>query len=71
MYIERTKKPIGTWDKDDKGGKDTEHTRGAKLATGDARVTRTAKKTKHICEERRRFIRPNHMRLVVRPTRQG
>ena len=70
-YPERTKKPIGTWDKEDKDGKETEHTRGAKLVTGDARVTRMAKKTKHICEERSRLIRPNHLRLVVRPTRQG
>ena len=40
------------------------------MITGDARVERMAKKTKHICEERRRLVRPNHLRLVVRPTRQ-
>ena len=65
IFSERTKKPIGTWDKEDKDGKENEHTGGAKLVTGDARVTRMAKKTKPICEERRRLIRPNHLRLVV------
>ena len=39
-------------DKEDKDGKEIEHTRGAKLVSGDARVTRMAKKTKHIFEER-------------------
>ena len=34
-------------------GKETEHTRGGKLVTGDARVASTAKKTEHINEERR------------------
>ena len=61
-YPEKTKKPIGTWDKEEKDGKETEHIRGAKLVTGGARVTRTAKKTKHICEERRRYTRPSHLR---------
>ena len=70
-YPERTKKPIDTCDKEDKDGKETEHTRGAKFFTSDARVTRMAKKAKHIFEERRRSIRPNHLRLVVRTTRQG
>ena len=43
----------GTWGKEDPGGKETEHIRGVKLVTGDARVTMMAKNTKHICEERR------------------
>ena len=43
---------IGTWDKEDKDGKEIEQTRGAKLVSGYARVTRVAKKTKHICEFR-------------------
>ena len=51
-YPEWTKNPIGTWDKEDKDGRETEHTRGAKFATGDERVTRTANKTKHIYEGR-------------------
>ena len=70
-FPKRTKKPIGTWDKEDKDGKETKHTQEAKLVTGDNRVIRMAKKTKHICKERRRSIRPNHLLLVVRPTRQG
>ena len=37
-YPERTS--IGIWDKEDKDGKETEHTRGAKLVTGEARITR-------------------------------
>ena len=61
-YSERTKRPIGTWDKEDKDGKETGHTRGAKLVTSAARVIRMAKKTKHKCEERRRSIRSNHLR---------
>ena len=35
-YPERTKKPVDTWDKEDKDGKEIGHTRGAKLASGDA-----------------------------------
>ena len=69
-YPKRTKKPMGKWNKEDKGGKETGLTRGAKLFTGDAQVTRIATKTKYICEERRSLINQNHLRLVVRPTRQ-
>ena len=48
-YPERTKKPIDLWDKVDKDGKEMEHTRGAKLVSGDARITNMANKTEHIC----------------------
>ena len=47
-FPERTKKPIGTWDKDDKDGKDIGHTRGAELVSGDARFTNRANKFGHI-----------------------
>ena len=40
---------MGTWDKEDKDGKETEHMRGAKLVTGDAGISRMANKTDHIC----------------------
>ena len=55
-YPERLEKSVSSWDKEDKDGKETEHTRGAKLVTGDARITRMANKTGHICEERRRLV---------------
>ena len=42
-----------------------------KSVTGEARVTKITNKTKHICEDRPRLIRPNQLRLVVRRTRQG
>ena len=48
-YPERTEKSIGTWDKEDKDDKGTEHTRGAELVTSDIRITRMADKTEHIC----------------------
>ena len=50
-YSDRTKKPIGTWDKEDKEdkeGKEIRPTRGAKLLSGDPRITNMANKTKHI-----------------------
>ena len=47
-YLERTKKPIDTWDKEDKGGKEIEHTGGAKFFSGDARITHMVNKTGHI-----------------------
>ena len=44
---------MGTWDIEDKGVKETEHTRGAKLVSGDARfanmANKTEDKTEHIC----------------------
>ena len=46
-YSERTEKPIA-----DKDGKETWHTRGTELVTGDARIARMANKTEHICKER-------------------
>ena len=48
-FPERTEKLIGSWDKD---GKEIGHSRVAKLVSGGARVTRMAKKTKHICDFR-------------------
>ena len=48
-YPERTKNPIGTWDKKDKDDKEIGHTRGAKLVSDDARFTNMANKTEHIC----------------------
>ena len=48
-YPERTKKPIDTWDKEDKDGKEIEHTRGAKFVSDDARVISMANKTEYIC----------------------
>ena len=44
-YPKRAEKPIGTWDKEDKDGKEIEHTRGAELVSGDARITNMANKT--------------------------
>ena len=49
---ERTLKTFVTWEKEDKDGREIEHTRAAKLVSGDARVTGIAKKTKHICDFR-------------------
>ena len=51
-YPERTENSIGIWDKEDKDGKETEHTRGAKLVTGEAWITRMVNKTGHMFEER-------------------
>ena len=51
-YAKRTEKYVGTWDKEDKDGKEIELTRGAELVFGDARDTRITKKTKHICDFR-------------------
>ena len=48
-YPERAEKPIGTWDKEDKDGKEIEHTREGMLVSGDARITNKANKTEHIC----------------------
>ena len=45
-YPERAEKPTGTWEKEDKDGKEIEHTRGAKLVSGDARI---ANMTNKIC----------------------
>ena len=38
-----------TWDKEDQGGKEIEHTRGAKSVSGDARINNMANKTENIC----------------------
>ena len=38
-----------TWDKEDKDAKEFGHTRGAKIFSGDARITDMANKTEHIC----------------------
>ena len=48
-YPERTNKPIDTRDKEDVVGKKIEHTRGAKIVSGDTRITNMANKTEHIC----------------------
>ena len=48
-FPERTKKPIDTWDQEDKEGKEIGHTGGAKLVSGDAQITNMANKTGHIC----------------------
>ena len=45
----RNSRLIGTWDKEDKDGKEFEPTRGEKLVSGDARIAKIANKTKHIC----------------------
>ena len=50
-YPEKAEKPIGTWDKEDKDGKKIEHTRGAKLVSGNARMINMANKTS-ICAAR-------------------
>ena len=51
-YPERSEISVGTLDKGGKEGKETEHTRGAELVTGGARITTMANKANHICEER-------------------
>ena len=49
-YSARAEKPIGTWwDNEGKDGNEIEHTRGAKLVSGDARIANMANKTEHIC----------------------
>ena len=37
-----------TWDKEDKDGREIKHTRGAKLVSGDARITNVANKIEHV-----------------------
>ena len=47
-YSERTKKPIDTR-KEEKDGKEIEHTGGAKSVSGGARIANMANKTEHMC----------------------
>ena len=41
---------MGTWEKEDKDGKEIEPKRGAKLDSGEAQITNMANKTEHKTE---------------------